>query len=636
MFVFSLLFWASVAAPAQKLKDSDCLTCHSDPTLTEDVNGSAESIYIDQNKFKHSIHGSMFKCVDCHTDVKSLAHDTPPKKITCDQCHADEGQGYAHSIHAQVISNGKIPASCQDCHGDVHQIVSGDDPKSSVNHANIPATCGRCHGQKFLMESNGETAQPFLSYQSSVHGRAVANGSQKAAVCTDCHGVHEILPASDPKSPISKVSVASTCGKCHTDVANTFTASIHGQALARGNMLAPTCTDCHGIHSIKRHTDPNSPVAEQNVSRDICARCHEGVRLSQEFGVPGNRVTSYFDSYHGLAAEGGSVVAANCSSCHGVHNILPSSDPRSTINRANLDATCGQCHKGVTQKFTRTPVHLQAGARSGDIDSVAVRWVRWIYIPLILLVIGTMFLHNAIIWRSKAVARRRSLNPFMVRMTVNQRWQHLVLLSSFIVLVITGFALKFPDTWFAHTLGMGENLRGIIHRVAGVILIGAGIYHIFYLAVAREGRRLLRDITPRPKDAFDLWATMRYYLGLSTQKPKFGRFNYAEKAEYWALVWGTALMGLTGIMIWAKVWVGDLLARWWVDVATAVHFYEAILATLAILVWHFYQVFFDPNVYPMNWAWWNGKMPVDHYRHEHELDHELDPESPDNTKPAEP
>jgi cytochrome b subunit of formate dehydrogenase/5-methylcytosine-specific restriction endonuclease McrA len=631
--VFLCFAWASSPLAAQKLKDSDCLTCHSDASMTS---SDGHSIAVDANKFKHSVHGSMFKCVDCHTDVKSLAHDTTPKKVTCSQCHADEGQGYAHSIHALATSTGKIPASCQDCHGDVHQIVSGDDPKSPVNHANIPATCGRCHGQKFLMESNGETAQPFLSYQSSVHGRAVANGSQKAAVCTDCHGVHEILPASDPKSPISKVAVASTCGRCHTEVANTFNASIHGQALARGNLLAPTCTDCHGIHSIKPHTDPNSPVAGQNVSRDICARCHEGVRLSQEFGVPSNRVTSYFDSYHGLAAEGGSVVAANCSSCHGVHDILPSSDPRSTINRANLDATCGQCHKGVTQKFTRTPVHLQAGARSGDIDSVAVRWVRWIYIPLILLVIGAMFLHNAVIWRSKAVARRRMMNPFMVRMTVNQRWQHLVLLSSFIVLVFTGFALKFPETWFAHTLGMGENLRGIIHRIAGVILIGAGIYHVFYLAIAREGRRLLRDIAPRPKDAFDLLAAMRYYLGLSTVKPKFGRFNYAEKAEYWAVVWGTALMGLTGIMIWAKVWVGDLLARWWVDVATAVHFYEAILATLAILVWHFYQVFFDPDVYPMNWAWWDGKMPVDHYRREHELDQELDSESLDNTKPPDP
>jgi cytochrome b subunit of formate dehydrogenase len=169
---------------------------------------------------------------------------------------------------------------------------------------------------------------------------------------------------------------------------------------------------------------------------------------------------------------------------------------------------------------------------------------------------------------------------------------------------------------------MGEKLRGTIHRVAGVVLIGAGFYHLLYLAYAREGRRLLRDLAPGPRDAFDAIGTMRFYLGLGGEKPKFGRFNYAEKAEYWALVWGTALMGLTGVMLWAKVMVGDLLARWWVDVATAVHFYEAILATLAILVWHFYQVFFDPDVYPMNWAWWDGKMPVEQYRHEHELDTE--------------
>jgi cytochrome b subunit of formate dehydrogenase/nitrate/TMAO reductase-like tetraheme cytochrome c subunit len=396
--------------------------------------------------------------------------------------------------------------------------------------------------------------------------------------------------------------------------------SVHGQAIAQGNWLAPVCTDCHGIHTIKAPQNPNSPVSEQNVSRDVCARCHQGVRLSQEFGVPGGRVTTYFDSYHGLASEGGSVVAANCSSCHGVHNILPSSDPRSTVNRANLDATCGKCHKGVTQEFTQTPVHLGDGLYPKSIGSIAVRWIRLIYIVLILLVIGAMFLHNAILWRSKAVARRKMQNPMMVRMTVNQRWQHLILLSSFIVLVITGFALKFPDSWFAEFLGMGEHLRGIIHRIAGVVLIGAGTYHIFYLAAAREGRRLLREIAPRPKDVFDAWATMLYSLGLRKEKPKFGRFNYAEKAEYWALVWGTALMAITGVMMWAKVWVGDTLARWWVDVATTIHFYEAILATLAIVVWHFYQVFFDPDVYPMNWAWWDGKMPVELYRHEHELD----------------
>jgi cytochrome b subunit of formate dehydrogenase len=127
--------------------------------------------------------------------------------------------------------------------------------------------------------------------------------------------------------------------------------------------------------------------------------------------------------------------------------------------------------------------------------------------------------------------------------------------------VITGFALKFPESWFAHVLGMGEKLRSVIHRTAGVVLIGAGIYHLFYLAYAREGRRLLRDLAPKPRDAFDLWGTMRYYLGMSQEKPKFGRFSYAEKAEYWALVWGTALMGLTGVMLWAKVLGGRICWR---------------------------------------------------------------------------
>jgi len=634
-----VLFLLGSALPIRaqhKLKDEDCLTCHGDTSLTKDVNGKQVSLFVDGKKLQHSIHGSMkLACVDCHKDVKSLAHETPPQKVFCTTCHAGAASAYAHSMHAKITRAGQVSANCQDCHGESHSVLAGGHSDSPVNHVHIPATCGRCHGQKFLMESNGVSAQPFLSYQESVHGRAVENGSMKAAVCTDCHGSHAILPPNDPQSPIYKFSVPATCGQCHADIQNTFNVSIHGQAIARGNQLSPVCTDCHGIHSIKSHKDPNSPVAEQNLSRDTCARCHEGVRLSSEFGVPGNRVSTYLDSYHGLAAEGGSVVAANCSSCHGVHDILPSSDPRSTINHANLDATCGKCHKGVTQKFTLTPVHLADGVQHHDIGSKITHWVRIIYIILILAVIGGMFLHNFIIWRSKAVALRHMQNPMMQRMSTNQRWQHLVLLTSFIVLVLTGFALKFPDSWFADLLAMGEHVRSVVHRIAGVVLIAAGFYHVFYIAIANEGRRLLRDLAPAPKDLTDVFQAMRYYLGLGGTKPKFGRFTYGEKAEYWALVWGTALMGITGVMLWAKVWVGNLLARWWVDVATAVHFYEAILATLAIIVWHFYQVFGDPDVYPMNWAWWDGKMPVEHYRHEHELDTESVQNSADEVNPKE-
>jgi cytochrome b subunit of formate dehydrogenase len=169
---------------------------------------------------------------------------------------------------------------------------------------------------------------------------------------------------------------------------------------------------------------------------------------------------------------------------------------------------------------------------------------------------------------------------------------------------------------------MSERVRGVTHRIAGVVLIGIGIYHLVYVALTRDGRRLLLDFLPAPKDATDAWGTMLYYLGLRSEKPEFRRFNYAEKAEYWALVWGLIVMAGTGLMLWAKISVGHVLARWWLDIATAIHLYEAILATLAIVVWHFYQVFFDPDVYAMNWAWWDGKMSFEHYREEHGLDAE--------------
>lgn len=598
----------------------ECLACHSDATLSHDVNGKPVSLHVDPRAFKDSIHGSMFTCVDCHTDVKSSAHETPPLKITCATCHADEQAAYDRSFHGKAVQGGNNKAAtCVDCHGSPHALLPASDPKSRVHHANIPATCGACHSQKFVMQDSGQSAQMVASYEQSVHGHAVAAGSEKAAVCTDCHGTHEILDAKDAKSPIFKFNVPSTCGQCHDAISKEFQQSIHGQAIAKGNWQAPVCTDCHGIHSIKSHTDPSSPVSAQNVGPATCARCHEGMRLSQEFGVEGRRETTYLASYHGLAARGGSQVVANCASCHGTHSILPSSDPRSMINRANLARTCGQCHPGVTEKFTSAKVHVDAPL-SADVGSKAVRWIRRFYMSMIFVVIGGMLLHNFVIWRAKVIARRKVQHDFVMRMPLRFRLQHATLLASFILLVLTGFALKFPDSWFASMLSLGERRRHLLHRIAAVVLMGVSSYHIFDIAFSREGRKLVLDLFPTLDDARGAWQNVCYYLGLTSRKPEFARFNYAEKAEYWALVWGMIVMAVTGVMLWAKVLVGNHLPRWWLDVATAIHFYEAVLATLAIIVWHFYQVFFDPDVYPMNWAWWDGKMTLHHYRDEHGLD----------------
>lgn len=615
-------------AAAQKPTNDDCLACHGDASLTQDINGKPVSLHVDPDKFKHSVHGGIFSCIDCHTDVKAAPHEITPAKLSCASCHSDEQAAYDRSLHHKPSSaSGKATATCTDCHGSPHELLPSRDPKSRTNHANIALTCGTCHSQRFVMEASGRTAQAYVSYEQSVHGLAVANGVEKAAVCSDCHGVHEILSPADPKSPIFKFNVPATCGKCHGPVEKEFEQSIHGQSIARGNWQAPVCTDCHGIHSIKSHKDPSSPVSAQNLAQNACARCHEGVRLSKEFGFEGARVSTYLASYHGLASQRGSTVVANCASCHGVHNILPSSDPRSRVNPANLIKTCGQCHQGVTAKFVSAKVHVNAPL-SGDVGSVVVRWVRQFYVCLIVLVIGAMLAHNFVIWRFKTIARHRKYGArTIIRMNRSQRIQHAILFSSFTILVFTGFALKFPDSGFKYlVLGMNEHLRGMVHRAAGVALMAAGFYHVIYLLFNRDGRLLLRNIFPLLQDARDAWGNLRFHLGLSARKPSFGRFTYAQKVEYWALVWGTVIMAATGIALWAKISIGNWFARWWLDIATAVHFYEAILASLAIVVWHFYEVFFDPDTYPMNWAWWDGQVPLDHYRVEHSLDLETAPE----------
>ncbi|HSY11276.1 MAG TPA: cytochrome b/b6 domain-containing protein [Verrucomicrobiae bacterium] len=599
------------------MSNDDCLACHNDPTLTKEENGKQISLGVDDKKFKASVH-SVFSCTDCHTDVKSAPHETTPSKPACATCHADQQTAYDHGVHAKAAAAGNTNvAKCQDCHGGVHEILPSTDPKSKVARTNIPATCGACHGQKFVMASGGMTAAAFNSYQESVHGKAVAAGSEKAAVCTDCHGEHDILGAGDPKSPINKFNVPATCAKCHADVKTQYMQSIHGEAIQRGNWQAPVCTDCHGIHTIKAPKDANSSVASANV-KDTCGSCHSGVRLSDEFGVPGGRVASYMASYHGMASEVGSSTVANCASCHGVHNILPSSDPRSTINHANLAKTCGQCHPGANDKFITTKVHLDATSKA-DVGSKIIGMIKKFYLWMIFAVIGGMVLHNLIVFRKKMILHRIGQPRILFRMTLAQRIQHLTLLTSFFTLVLTGFALRYPNSWLA-VIFVNEIVRSYIHRIAGVVLIGVSLYHVWYLITNPDGRQLLKDMLPDWKDVTDARDAFRFYLGYSDKRPMFGRFTYAEKMEYWALVWGMFVMATTGLMAWFKVGVGGRVPGWWVDVAITIHWYEAVLATLAIIVWHLYGVIFDPDAYPMNWAWFDGRMSIEHYEHEHPMD----------------
>ena len=264
---------------------------------------------------------------------------------------------------------------------------------------------------------------------------------------------------------------------------------------------------------------------------------------------------TFFESYHGLAAQYGSTLAANCASCHGVHKILPSTDPRSSIYKTNLVETCGKCHPGATENFAQSKVHVDAAATSdgAGVGEQINRWVRRIYLVLIFGTIGFMLVHNLLLFGKKVRARYRAANLTVLRMSLSQRTQHVILAVSFIALAVTGFALKFPDSWIGKAMGSNEMFRRWSHRIAEWSCWWLGLITSSICSRRREGRQLVKDFLPVKKDLKDVTDSARYLTGLSAAKPKIGRFGYAEKMEYWAVVWGTIIMGVTGLMIWFKM-----------------------------------------------------------------------------------
>jgi len=579
-----------------------CATCHVDETA-------------DMAKSIHAAVLGDSACSSCHGNVHETKETAKAVPSVCAQCHAAETQQLAGSIHGQAAKAGDPDApTCLTCHGPGHKILGADDPASASAKKNTPAMCAQCHADAgFLSRHKIPIAHPVELYLQSVHGHGVMAG-KNAATCSDCHGSHGILPARDPHSGVSHWNVADTCGACHEKIAEAFKQSVHGQAIAAGASEAPDCTACHGEHLILEPSNPASPVFAANVSVETCGRCHGDARLARLYDLPADRVPSYADSYHGLALREGSLTAANCASCHGVHNIFPSSDPRSTVNAANLSKTCGNCHQGIGNASIGR-VHVQI---SGGSSHPVVRWIRWLYLILIPLTLAFMVLHNLIDFFSKMIRppARLHAGERVARMNLWFRIAHWGVMLSFPVLVYTGFALKFPDSWWAKPLLVWEEgaaFRGGVHRAAAALLVAATLYHFLHLALNRRDRAFLKVMLPRVRDLADLAAALRFNLGLRKTPPRFGKFTYAEKLEYWAFLWGTGVMAASGFLLWFNNFALKHFPKWITDAATAVHWYEALLATLSILLWHFYIVIFDPVVYPMDLAWLNGKVPTEHY-----------------------
>jgi formate dehydrogenase gamma subunit len=692
-FVSLLLLFGLFASRVFPQSNDDCLDCHSDESLTKKRKGKKISLHVNETLLKSSAH-SKVSCIACHTgfDPDEIPHKENITPINCTSCHNKEltrhafhpnilsskGAGWTddtncktcHGTHEVASTNipgtkwhvGKLVQSCGTCHADVkndfmhsaHERAIENKDKNAPNcltchQNNIVSTrpdvdtlqlkiaqakmCMSCHRDSAAVAGKTLLGAKFIqSYEKSIHGQALLQrGKAAAANCVDCHGSHQMNRAISESSLVNKMNVPHTCAKCHDKQAHEFDVSVHAASLAKGNIDAPSCTDCHGEHDILKHDDPNSPVSERNLSQQLCGTCHSSVRLSKKYGISTGQFKSFADSYHGLSVRGGALEVVNCASCHGAHDIRNSKDSTSSIHKANLVNTCGKCHPGANDRFTIGSVHSTDEAKE---EHPALYWIATIYISAILTLVGGMFVHNVLDFvkktRRKLKIQRGEIEPemhdhaFYDRMSANERFQHGTMALSFIILVLTGFGLRYPDAWWVVALrNLSEysfEIRSVLHRTAGVVLVAISLYHVGYVAFTKRGRQLIKDLWLRRQDLLDFYGMIKYNLGFSQVKPKIGRFGYVEKSEYWALVWGTVVMGVTGAILWFETVSMGMFTKLGWDIARTIHFYEAILATAAIIVWHFYFVIFNPDVYPMSLAWLTGKISEEEMAEEHPLE----------------
>lgn len=681
---------ATPVKPPPAVPNDECMDCHEAEFKARTKGGPKEWIGVRMEAYEASVHGQL-ACVECHADITETPHDSKLAAVQCASCHKPADAAAKHAFHPRLALD-PAPAgkdtSCTACHG-THEMQGAKHADSPFAPARQVTTCGACHEQETAdyrnsahvfraaagervtpdclqcHQENITTADPTLpasslklaqaklceschvenaevadktylgakfvaSFDQSVHGAAIAGGNADAASCVDCHGAHAMNKAAVSDAKVSRLHLTETCAKCHAKQAEDYTSSAHATALAKGNRDSADCTSCHGEHDIRKHTDPTARVHKSNLAQQVCAECHASVRLSQRYGLSSETFNTFSDSYHGLAVRGGAVEVVNCASCHGDHAIKSQFDPTSTVHKDNLYKTCGECHPGANTRFAMGQVH------ASEKDREASPWLYWIsniYVLLIVVVVGGMAVHNLLDFLKKTrrklaiqkgeIVEEHVAHRLYLRMTLHERLQHGVLVVSFVLLVVTGFMLRYPEAWWV--VGIRKlsdsafELRGLAHRIAGVAMVLSGVWHLWYLAFTVNGRKLLKDLLPQWRDVTDPWHVLKYNLGLSATKPAFGRFCYIEKAEYWAMAWGTILMAVTGAILWFDNTSMGYITKLGFDIARIIHFYEAVLATLAIIVWHFYFVIFNPEVYPMNLAWLTGRMSEQEMLEEHPL-----------------
>jgi len=344
-----------------------------------------------------------------------------------------------------------------------------------------------------------------------------------------------------------------------------------------------------------------------------CGMCHE--KLSE----------TYKETYHGKAYMLGDLDAARCSDCHGAHKILKVDNPNSMVGYKNIVNTCAQCHPKANLAFTGYLTHATHN------DNPVLFWSFWGMTTLLVVVFGFFGLHT-LIWLPRSL-KQRKINKHKIpvgktkyyrRFNKRQRFTHLLIILSFLLLALTGMILKFAHMdwaqWVASILG-GVKSAGNIHRFAAVITFGYFTFHLLTLIQlkAKAGDSMKEfwlgdnSLILSKHDWRDFIASMKWFFGKGP-RPEYGRWTYWEKFDYIAVFWGVAVIGFSGLILWFPEFFTQFIPGWAINVAQIIHSDEALLAVGFIFTIHFFNTHLRPEAFPMDTVIFTGHVPLEEYK----------------------
>lgn len=594
---------ANSAAPG--LDNATCLGCHDGSKgklKAVDAKGKDHVLRaVATDALAKGVHGKM-QCVACHTDIKDNAAtgnahqkntSEPLKKVDCAGCH--------QALWEQVQKDGK----------------AAERPRL------------------------GTVVQNIELYKKSFHAKPNEDDETKPnASCDNCHDTHSFnvpsasLPKDSPERTAWRLGISKTCGEsCHSDQLEAYTESVHGkESLEKHNPKAAVCSDCHSAHAV----NSTSGNAFKLAISSQCGSCHEA------------NFASYKATYHGQISTLGYAYTAKCYNCHGSHDILRVDDPASKVHADNRMKTCKTCHSGK-KEIALAPdgfASFQPHGNHHDFNKYPQIWIAFqIMVQLLVGTFGFFWLHT-LLWffREYKERKQRQSQPHIKvdalpanmagkhiqRFSPIWRLGHITFALSLMILTLTGMPLFYPDApWASHLMNAlgGPHIAGIIHRVNAVIFAGVFFWHLFYMGirVARDWKNFKvfgpNSLVPNLKDAADMLGMFKWFFGKGP-RPKFDRWTYWEKFDYWAPFWGVTIIGVSGLVMWLPGFFGSFLPGWVFNVAAIFHGEEAFLAVVFLFTVHFFNNHFRPDKFPLEVVMFTGTFSLEEFKHEHPLEYQ--------------